>query len=479
VAYNSLLLRRRREIHERIGGAIEELYPDRLEEFYEMLAYHYSRSDDSEKAYQYLRLSSIKTGARNSIIESVRLGREAVDVLNRMPQTDENKRRAIEMRLLLSGPLGGTGQMGDALQMMEEGAKLAEEVGDNRSLADLCGTISLSHTFSGDNVRGVEYAERAFHAAERTGDAVLMATNGWELCGACIWRGEHTRVVEVAPGVLDLLEKEEIQRRSDLGKYYNFNLYSAILSYWGTSLGFLGQFEQGQTVCEKACRFAEEVGNLYASAVAQFMYTGLLCLKGDGRGAIEHMENCLGYAEQGQTAIILWAAPTLLGFGCYLLGELDTARQHLERRLEIHRGTPYPLMLSMNYYLLGMVSLDLGNPEAARSHIEESLRLARKHGEMDQEGRSTVALGGVIGKADPSGSARAEELVLKGIKLLEESKHKPYEAEGYLYLGELHGDTGQKQRALEALEKAQGMFQEMGMDYWVRRTQSVMRTLQA
>jgi predicted ATPase len=43
VAYNSLLLKRRKEIHEKIGKAIEELYPERLEEFYEMLAYHYAR----------------------------------------------------------------------------------------------------------------------------------------------------------------------------------------------------------------------------------------------------------------------------------------------------------------------------------------------------------------------------------------------------------------------------------------------------
>ena len=45
VAYNSLLLKRRKEIHEKIGRAIETLYAERLEEFYEMLAYHYSRSD--------------------------------------------------------------------------------------------------------------------------------------------------------------------------------------------------------------------------------------------------------------------------------------------------------------------------------------------------------------------------------------------------------------------------------------------------
>jgi predicted ATPase len=49
VAYNSLLLRRRKEIHEKIGKAIEELYWERLEEFYEVLAYHYSKSDTSEK----------------------------------------------------------------------------------------------------------------------------------------------------------------------------------------------------------------------------------------------------------------------------------------------------------------------------------------------------------------------------------------------------------------------------------------------
>ena len=46
VAYNSLLLKRRKDIHERIAHAIEELYPDRLEEFYEMLAYHYARGED-------------------------------------------------------------------------------------------------------------------------------------------------------------------------------------------------------------------------------------------------------------------------------------------------------------------------------------------------------------------------------------------------------------------------------------------------
>ncbi len=55
VAYNSLLVRRRSEIHRRIGEAVETLYPERLEEFYEVLAYHYSKSDEPAKAHRYLR----------------------------------------------------------------------------------------------------------------------------------------------------------------------------------------------------------------------------------------------------------------------------------------------------------------------------------------------------------------------------------------------------------------------------------------
>jgi class 3 adenylate cyclase len=66
VAYNSLLQKRRTEIHEKIGQAIEELYAERLEEFYEMLAYHYSKGENSEKAYRYLKLSGNKASKNYS-----------------------------------------------------------------------------------------------------------------------------------------------------------------------------------------------------------------------------------------------------------------------------------------------------------------------------------------------------------------------------------------------------------------------------
>ncbi len=60
VAYSSLLAKRRKEIHKKIGKAIEEIYAERLEEFYEMLAYHFDKGQVWGSAVEY----GIKAGAK-------------------------------------------------------------------------------------------------------------------------------------------------------------------------------------------------------------------------------------------------------------------------------------------------------------------------------------------------------------------------------------------------------------------------------
>jgi hypothetical protein len=44
-------------------------------------------------------------------------------------------------------------------------------------------------------------------------------------------------------------------------------------------------------------------------------------------------------------------------------------------------------------------------------------------------------------------------------------------------LGEFYLDTGEKQKAMENLKEAEAMFQEMGMDYWLDRTRTLLERL--
>src|SRR5262249_52555349 len=59
VAYNSnsVLLERRKLLHERVGGAIEALSAERPEDQFEELAHHYGRSSNHSKAVEYMRLA--------------------------------------------------------------------------------------------------------------------------------------------------------------------------------------------------------------------------------------------------------------------------------------------------------------------------------------------------------------------------------------------------------------------------------------
>jgi tetratricopeptide (TPR) repeat protein len=54
VAYESILLQRRRELHKATAEAIERLFPDRLDELSGMLAYHYGKAELPDKAEEYM-----------------------------------------------------------------------------------------------------------------------------------------------------------------------------------------------------------------------------------------------------------------------------------------------------------------------------------------------------------------------------------------------------------------------------------------
>src|SRR5208337_3507787 len=57
VAYSSLLLQSRKDLHRGVGEAIEELYRDRPSEHLAELAHHFTRGEDWSKAMQYCTLA--------------------------------------------------------------------------------------------------------------------------------------------------------------------------------------------------------------------------------------------------------------------------------------------------------------------------------------------------------------------------------------------------------------------------------------
>jgi class 3 adenylate cyclase len=84
VAYNSLLEKRRRELHRRIGLGIEALYADRLAEHYEVLAHHFSKAEAWDKAVDYFVKAGEKSAKAFALREALSLYTEALEIATRL-----------------------------------------------------------------------------------------------------------------------------------------------------------------------------------------------------------------------------------------------------------------------------------------------------------------------------------------------------------------------------------------------------------
>ncbi|MBI4636203.1 MAG: AAA family ATPase [Candidatus Rokubacteria bacterium] len=81
--YDTILLDRRRGLHRQVAEALEALFAERLEEFYGVLAYHYSRAEEWGKAQQYLFRAGDQAGRVAADAEALIHYRQAVEAYAR------------------------------------------------------------------------------------------------------------------------------------------------------------------------------------------------------------------------------------------------------------------------------------------------------------------------------------------------------------------------------------------------------------
>ena len=79
--YKTILLKRRREFHRRVGEAMEELYPDRLEGLYGLLAHHFALAGERAKAIEYSRRAARQALALYAYDDAVQNLRAALELI--------------------------------------------------------------------------------------------------------------------------------------------------------------------------------------------------------------------------------------------------------------------------------------------------------------------------------------------------------------------------------------------------------------
>ena len=477
VVYNGLLIKERRLIHEKIGLVMEELLQDHLPEFYETLAYNYSQSDNAQKAYEYLKLSGDKAVKNYANNEAIRYYKEAIRMLDVQPESLENKKEKLKVYLMMRAPLMYLSFPESSLEILQDGERLAQELGDEEVLVQIYGSLSVYNSVAGNPSLGLEYAEKCFNSAEKIKDFGLMAQSAAQLCASYWFTGDVTKIVDIGSRAIHLLEENHLEK--DLFGL-GYGVYSSICAFCGGALGWTGRFKEGTDFIEKGFRNAFEVNDKFGMGLTQVMFPSVTYWAGYGDGTITHAKEAIKIYEEAEISAGLETAWWMLGGGYYLCGEHARAIDSVEKALNLAKEGGMPFMVSWTYWFYAMNLRAAGDLSRAKECAEEALRISQECGAKTQEGVTLILLGCMVTETTPAIIEEAQHQIRHGISILEDHKLKPFSAFGYLHLGEFLTTASRKEEALQSLKKAEAIYREMEVtseSYWLTRTKDAIKKL--
>jgi class 3 adenylate cyclase/tetratricopeptide (TPR) repeat protein len=212
--YESILLQRRRELHSRVARATKELFPDRVDEFSTLLAYHYSKAEDWQNAQEYLFRAGDQAGKIAADQEALHLYEEAVEAYSHaFGDTWDPLERAVLER-----------KMGEALFRRGDHQRAREYL--YRALATLGYPVPES---PGGVLRGIsrEVVIQAWHRlwpwfrpaqpSAEAGDRANEACRIYQAVGWIEGFADQARALHIVLADLNLAEKQSIEWAASSG----------------------------------------------------------------------------------------------------------------------------------------------------------------------------------------------------------------------------------------------------------------------
>jgi class 3 adenylate cyclase/tetratricopeptide (TPR) repeat protein len=215
-AYESLLLARRREWHERTAHALEEYFPEAAANEPELLAHHFAEAGLSEKACDYRMRAgdrALSRSAYNEAIANFSAGLKAVEAFLPSP---EGMRRQLDLLLKLGVARGIVHGMQSAAaeEAYRRAAEIAENLGDGNAAYRAKWGLWLNANLGRRTALARDRAQELVRLAQRSGDGDQLLEAYHCRWSTAIFRGEV--VSAIADGSLGI-ESYDLTRHRHLG----------------------------------------------------------------------------------------------------------------------------------------------------------------------------------------------------------------------------------------------------------------------
>jgi class 3 adenylate cyclase/tetratricopeptide (TPR) repeat protein len=473
VAYNSLLLERRRGLHARIVDAIEQRYPDRLAEQVERLAHHAFRGEVWDKAIAYYRQAGAKAAARPAYREAVACFEQALVALRYLPDSRAVWEQAIDLRLDLRSPLARLGESGRVLDHLHEAETLAEALGDQSRLAYVSSYLADYLRLMGSYDRALAAGQRALALAAALEDISLQAMTQEHLGTIYYYLGNYRRATEVLRQSVGSLEGEPRREPFDVAGPDAVESRTRMV----LCLAEVGAFAEGLSIAAEGVRMAEAIEHPLSLARAYHSVGALHLHQGDVHQAIPALGRGLALCRAWNIWDWLLALASTSGYAYALCGRLADALPLLEQAVEpeagVSRRHPYALAGLSKAYLLG------GRGEEAMPLARQALDLARDRKERGHEAWALHLLGEIHVHQEPSAVEPAEAHYQQALALADELGMRPLVAHCHHGLGKLYAKSGRRAEAYAELSAAIELYRAMEMTFWLPQAEAALAQIEA
>jgi tetratricopeptide (TPR) repeat protein len=453
VAYRSLLVQRRVELHRLIALAIEELYGDRVAEHYVVLAHHFQRAEAWDRALESLMKAAQKAAAAFATRDALALYDAADAVADRLGDTvPVATRMAIhrgrgELHVLVS-------DFDRARTEWERAATLAARAGDRHTegaaLVAMGQASWLAHRFD----QALEDSRRAEEIGAALGASSVVAGS---LINAGFVYGVTGRLVEC---------RTTFDRAITISREAGDAANEATAIVFGAELdSWEGHYAQAAELYERGIRLARDHNVLVPVLEGLFMsginFTG----QGAHDRALAVFEDGLALAERVGDENYTPRYLNSLGWLHIECGDLDHALALNQRAAEGGRKRGDHESFANAELNLGDIALMKGDLALARDYLEEVHRLVKDPATSEwMRWRYSIHLFASLGELAIAGGdlAGARAFADECLERATRTRSRKYLVKGWRLRGELALARRQWDDSERALRQALGVAEFLG-----------------
>jgi class 3 adenylate cyclase len=454
VAYDSVLIEKRKPMHAKIAAAIEALAPSRIDDHIAELVHHYRRSDNSMKAANYLNLASLQAQQRSAFPEATELAHRGLSILASAADGPERDRQELELQITLAQSLAPTFSPGfvEVAAAYNRALKLCRRTEDGPQMVAALVGLQLHSRISGDGRRARELSEQLLAIAVQMSHPMMLVLSHALEASSLSWLGRPDEARAHGEESLAVPGPEDAMRL-----HFHFTATFPALS---CSLWLLGFPDRARKVVDEAiakARGLKDAGHLLISLtdvcwdVDRFLR--------DPVRTREHAEAAIALAsEHGFRALELSAmghkAWSMVYEGRANEG-LEKLRRALAGREKFGMGSR-PSILAM----LAEAHLQMKQPLAGLRALEEAFSRVAPTGERMYEPELYRLKGELLLAQDTSNAAQAEESFLTAIDISRKQHAKSWELRATNCLARLLAKQGHRDQAHAILAEIYNWFAE-------------------